>query len=258
MKQALYTSSVSRFLPGLSRFFAAIFIATFLVAASLGLPGSAAAAELDLGLTSFSTSPELQAGKVKTLKNLGYNVAVPLNVSDLTPAKLGDGSFQIADLDFTQSVPTIPKTNTRIYFDGPITLDSNGNLTKSKLYSVVAGKQVPNSCPIEIEQTQIAFFDTIEAADKQADTWSKDYLVYVTSNKDVQKDAAEKIIQLNCKPSSTGIIVDGRTKNVSVDFTNIWPLLPQELQQPAQDGPFTYSPSVGNDIYIVNARKLYP
>jgi hypothetical protein len=73
----------------------------------------------------------------------------------------------------------------------------------------------------------------------------------------VQKDAAEKIIQLNCKPS-TGIIVDGRTKNVSVDFTNIWPLLPQELQMAAKNGPFTYAPSVGNDIYIVNARKLYP
>ena len=256
MKQALYTPPVSRFLPGLSRFFAAFFIAIFLVAASLGLPGSAAAAELDLGITSFSTSPELQAGKVKTLKNLEYNVAVPLNVSDLTPAKLGDGSFQIADLDFTQSVATIPGTNKRIGFEGATTLGANGKPTKGRLYSVVAGKQVPNSCPIEIEQTQIAFFDTIEAADKQAATWSKDYLVYVTSNKDVQQAAAKKIIQLNCKPSS-GIIVDGRTKNVSVDFTKVWPLLPRELQQPAKNGPFTYGPQVGTDIFVVNARKLY-
>jgi hypothetical protein len=255
MKQALYSSPVSRTFLGLSPFITASSIAAFLVAAPLGLPG--AAQNLDLGLTSFSNSLQLQTNKVNSLKNLKYNIAVPLNISDLTPAKLGDGSFQIADLDFTQSVATIPGTNKRIGFAGATTVDANGKPTSARLYSVVAGKQVPKICPIQIAQTKIAFFDTIDAANKQASIWSKDYLVYVTANKEVQKDAAAKIKQLNCKPDSSGVIVDGRTKNVSVDFTKVWPLLPRELQQPAKNGPFTYGPQVGTDIFVVNARKIY-
>jgi hypothetical protein len=77
--------------------------------------------KLDLGLTSFYPDATSQQTKVNTLEKLNYNISVPLSMKDLVPEKLGDGSFQSADLDFSTTQPTVPGTNTRISFTGPIT-----------------------------------------------------------------------------------------------------------------------------------------
>ena len=208
---------------------------------------------LDVGLTHFYNNPTPQKEAVETLKNTGFNIAVPLNINDLTEQGLGDGSFQRADLDFTQSVPSIPETNTRIQFDGPI--------TNSTLYSVVAGQVDKNSCPIEIKDTQIAFFDTESEAITKAEELSKSddgYLVYVSPNQEATNRALEKIKELNCQPNAKGIVVNGATRRVTVDFSDIYTLLPTKLQQSAKDSSFMYSPKgAGNPIYLVNGRKLY-
>lgn len=212
--------------------------------------------KLDLGLTSFYPDAASQQTKVNTLEKLNYSISVPLNVKDLGE-KLGDGSFQSADLDFSTTQPTIPDTNTRIYFTGPITT-TNGVAQTSKLYAVVAGKPKLSTCPVEVQETQIAFFNQQDDANAKAQSLSDEgYLVYVTTNAAVQKEAQTKIKELNCKPNSQGVIVNGKTQKVTVDFTDIFNLLPQNLQGAAKNAPFVYSPQ-GDSIYLVNARKEYP
>jgi hypothetical protein len=212
----------------------------------------ASAATPDVGLTSFSVNADRQDTQVENLKKSGYDVSVPLSVSEFKD-KLGDGSFQIADLDFSSSVPSIPGTAKRISFEAPLAAPGS----TSSLYSVVAGIPEPDTCPVSINKTKIVFFDNKQASDDAAAKIADDgYIVYVTGNKDVQDLAKKKVLELNCQPNAEGIIVNGKTKFVSVDFTNIWPLLATNLQQPAKAQPFTYTPSAGSDaIYLVNGRK---
>ena len=211
--------------------------------------------KLDLGLTSFYPDAASQQTKVNTLEKLNYSISVPLNVKDLDD-KLGDGSFQSADLDFSTTQPTVPGTNTRISFTGPITT-TNGVAQTSKLYAVVAGKPKLSTCPVEVQETQIAFFNQKDDANAKAQSLSdQGYLVYVTTNAAVQKEAQTKIKELNCQPNAQGVIVNGKTQKVTVDFTDIFNLLPQNLQLPAKNPPFVYSPK-GDSIYLVNARKEY-
>ena len=212
--------------------------------------------KLDLGLTSFYPDATSQQTKVNTLEKLNYNISVPLSMKDLVPEKLGDGSFQSADLDFSTTQPTVPGTNTRISFTGPITT-TDGVSQTSKLYAVVAGKPKLSTCPVEVQETQIAFFNQKDDANAKAQSLSdQGYLVYVTTNAAVQKEAQTKIKELNCQPNAQGVIVNGKTQKVTVDFTDIFNLLPQKLQQPAKNSPFVYSPK-GDSIYLVNARKEY-
>lgn len=230
--------------------------ALLLTLSILIIPGSlvsaAYASTPDVGLTSFSINATRQDTQVDNLKKSGFDVAVPLNVKDLSD-KLGDGSFQIADLDFSSSVPSIPDTDKRISFEAPLAAPGGTSL----LYSVVAGIPDATTCPVEIKETKIVFFDdkqkSLDAAAKISDDG---YVVYVTGNKDVQDAARKKIEALNCQPNAKGIVVNGKTKFVSVDFSEIWPLLPTNLQQPAKAGPFTYKPAAASDaIYLVNGRK---
>ncbi|MFN9628905.1 MAG: hypothetical protein ACK59A_01555 [Cyanobacteriota bacterium] len=235
----------------LRRQVAAFLISLSLILTPLACVSPAWAAAPDVGLTSFYSDAQEQDNKVDTLKKLGFDVAVPLNASELS--SLGDGSFTQADLDFTSAVPSIPKTDKRISFQAPV-----GSNDSSRLYAVVAGIPDKDTCPITVQQTKIVFFDNQQAAEKAATTIAQDgYLVYVTTDRSVQADAKQKIKDLNCQPDGTGVIVNGKTKFVSVDFTNIWPLLPDNLQQAAKLAPFTYRPASGTDaIYLVNARKL--
>lgn len=237
-------------MPLLRRQLAAVVFSICLMLSPLLPISPAFAAGADVGLTSFYRDARGQENKVGVLSNIGYNVAVPLNVKQLKD--LGDGGFTQADLDFSTALPTIPKTDRRISFEAPL-----GSTPAARLYAVVAGIPDPASCPIAVKQTKIVFFDNKKAADEAASQIAKDgFLVYVTTNSDVQKDAMKKIEELNCKPDASGIIVNGKTKLVSVDFTNIWPLLPEDLQQPAKVSPFVYQPAGGSDsIYLVNARK---
>lgn len=238
-------------LPILRRQVAAFIISLCLILSPLASVSPAWAAAPDVGLTSFYADAQGQSKKIDILKNLGYDVAVPLQVSELPD--LGDGSFTEADLDFTSAVPSIPNTAKRIYFQAPL-----GSNPSSRLYAVVAGIPDAGTCPISVKQTKIVFFDDQQAADKAAVTIANDgYLVYVTTNSSVQAEAQQKIKDLNCNPDASGVIVNGKTKFVSVDFTNIWPLLPSNLQMAAKASPFEYQPAGGTDsIYLVNARKL--
>lgn len=248
MKTLKLTESLS----SMARHASALLLAFSILIIPGSLVSAAYAATLDVGLTSFSINATRQDTQVDNLKKSGFDVAVPLNVKDLRD-KLGDGSFQTADLDFSSSVPSIPGTDMRISFEAP--LASSGDT--SLLYSVVAGIPDANTCPVEIKETKIVFFDdkqkSLDAAAKISD---EGYVVYVTGNKDVQDAARKKIEALNCEPNAKGIVVNGKTKFVSVDFSEIWPLLPAKLQQSAKAGPFTYKPAAGADaIYLVNGRK---
>jgi hypothetical protein len=240
-------------LPSFHRQVAASLTSICLILSPFASVSSAWAAAPDVGLTSFYSNAQDQIKKVDILKRLDYKVAVPLKVSELPG--LGDGSFTVADLDFTSAVPSIPNTAKRISFQAPLR-----SRPSSRLYAVVAGIPDKGACPISVKQTKIVFFDNQQAADKAAATIANNgYLVYVTTNSSVQADAQQKIKDLNCKPDGSGIIVNGKTKFVSVDFTNIWPLLPNNLQQAAKASPFEYRPAGGTDsIYLVNARKLEP
>jgi hypothetical protein len=242
------------------KFAAAFLIGICLLLSSLVLPQSALADNVpDVGLTSFYTNADLQSQKVKTLTELGYEIAVPLNKSvfkDPSGINLGDGSFTVADLDFSTAIPSIPNTARRIAFQAP--LPAPGQATR--LYAVVAGKVVQDTCPIAVKETKIVFFDNEQASIDAASNIAKEgFLVYVTANKAVQEAATKQLISLNCQGDGNGIIVNGKTSAVSVDFSKIFQLLPENLQQPAKAGPFSYKPGSGSDaIYLVNARKVYP
>lgn len=212
---------------------------------------------LDIAVTSFYSDAASQEQKVTVLKDiLDYDVAVPLNVKDLNPTQVGNGVFQGADLDFATADPKIPGTATRIQFSGPVNFVNGENKT-GLIYSVVAGKTKANSCPVEIEDTQIAFFETQAAAEQKAESLAAaDYLVYVSPNEDTQTKAIDKIKELNCNPNAKGIVVNGKTQKVTVDFTKIFNLLPPRFQQAAREEPFVYFPK-GDAIYLVNARKLF-
>ncbi|WP_215618306.1 hypothetical protein [Leptothoe kymatousa] len=212
--------------------------------------------ELDVALTSFYDNPEEQKQKVDVLKTIGFDVSIPLNVKDLSHEQLGSGTFQSADLDFSDSIPNVPNTDARIAFSGPLTT-VNGQPATSILYAVVAGKPNESSCPISIEDTQISFFDSeSEANDRGEKLSNQGYLVYVSVDKKAQMKALEKINELNCRPDARGIVVDGATQKVTVDFSDVSSLLPRQFQQAAKNSPFVYSPK-GRSIYLANARKVY-
>lgn len=231
---------------------------------------------LDQGLTSFYDNRAAQKSKIEVLSNLGASIAVPF-VKDSLPANfaslsdselieqlksipiddlitaLGDGAFQQGVFDFEQAQAVIPGTDTSFTVTGELAAD-NGSLTVGKLYSVVAGKPNLSACPVSIEDTQIAFFDEASEADaKAAELAHEGYLVYVTGNRAVQKAAVKKLLDLGC------VFVNGVTKKVTVDFRDIFYLLPSRtssLQQITREYPLVYLPKT-DSIYLVNSRKLY-
>ena len=229
--------------------------ARLLLALALLAPASALGA--DVGHTSFYPTASGQQSKVKTLQSLGYTVAVPLNLSAFTdPAKLGDGGFNQADLDFTSAVPATPGTAQRVTFESP--LGPAGR--PLRLYAVVAGVPMEGSCPIAVKKTKIMFSSNPDESSQQAELLAKEgYLVYVTINKAVQQAAAQALMKLNCKGDASGVVVNGQTQGVSIDFSRVYALLPAALQQAAKAGSFDYAPAKGSTyIFLVNARKQTP
>ena len=229
--------------------------ARLLLALALLSPASAVAA--DVGLTSFYPSDSAQQAKVNVLNSLGFTVAVPLKASAFAdPSKLGDGGFTQADLDFTSAIPTTPGTATRVSFESP--LGPAGR--PLRLYAVVAGMPMEGSCPIAVKKTMIMFSSNPDESSQQAELLSKQgFLVYVTINKAVQQTAAQALMKLNCKGDASGVVVNGQTQAVSIDFTKVYSLLPASLQQAAKSGSFEYAPAKGSTyIYLVNGRKQTP
>ncbi|MBD2110881.1 hypothetical protein [Leptolyngbya subtilissima] len=251
------SNSMKKYFSVLFRLIACIFAILILPLGNVALAQSIFEDGMDIGLTSFYTDASGQESKVKVLKDiLDYDISVPLNVRDLNPTQVGNGKFQGADLDFSTAEPKIPGTATRIQFSGPVTSENGQNKT-GFIYSVVGGKTKESSCPVEIKDTQIAFFETASEAEQAAKSLeNKGYLVYVSVNSEAQDKAIEKIKELNCRPNAEGIVVNGKTQQVTVDFTKVFNLLPPRLQQAAREQPFVYFPK-GDAIYLVNARKTY-
>jgi hypothetical protein len=223
------------------------------------------------GITTLYVTPEQQVEGVKVYGNiLKYDVAIPNpdlsaylpdNVKDFPAAyqpilEQGrknngtNGSFTEGWFDFQAAGAVTPGTNTLFTIDAPL----NG-----RIYTVVAGK--PSSqCPLNIQETAIAFFDNVKAAESKANELDgKGYLVYVSSVDNLtikafselfyDKDTGKK------KTNSDCFLVSGATEKVTTDFSQIFSLLPPKLQGPARQAPFEFSPRVGEFIYLVNARK---
>jgi hypothetical protein len=251
------SNSIKKSLTVIARLIACVFAILIMPLGNIAFAQSVFDDGLDIGVTSFYTDASSQARKVEVLKDiLGYDVAVPLNIKDLKPSKVGNGVFQGADLDFSTAEPKIPGTATRIQISGPV-ISENGENKTLPIFSVVAGKPQEFSCPVEIEDTQIAFFETSEAAKEKADSLESDgYLVYVSVDTDAQEKAIGDIEDFNCRPDAQGIVVNGKTQQVTVDFTKVFNLLPPRFQQAAREEPFVYFPK-GDAIYLVNARKIF-
>ena len=223
------------------------------------------------GITTLYVTPEQQAQGVNVYADiLKYDVAIPNpDLSAMLPENLKDfpaaykpilekgqkengtnGSFTEGWVDFQAASAVTPRTNTLFTIDAPL----NG-----RIYTVVAGK--PSSqCPLNIQETAIAFFDNVKAAESKANELDgKGYLVYVSSVDNLtikafselfyDKDTGKK------KTNSDCFLVSGATEKVTTDFSQIFSLLPPKLQGPAKQAPFEFSPRVGEFIYLVNARK---
>jgi hypothetical protein len=220
-------------------------------------------------VTNFYNNPGNQAEGVKVYTNTGFDVIIPNpNQQDQLPEKLRDfttfyanflrelryknginGSFTKGRFDF-QSAVAQASGDELFEIDAPL---------GGRLYSVVAG--LPDTqCPLKIADTQIAFYDdAVEAIEKAKDLASNKYLVYVSPSDKLTVDAFGKIfydkngkkkLDPNC------FIVSGATEKVTVDYRDIFFLLPPRLQQPARQAPFVFAPKPTSQfIYLVNARK---
>ena len=223
------------------------------------------------GITTLYVTPEQQAEGVNVYKNiLKYDVAIPnLDLSAMLPENLSDfpaayqpfleqgrknnginGSFTEGWFDFQGATAVTPGTNTLFTINAPL---------NDRIYSVVAGK--PSSqCPLKIEETAIAFFDNVKAAESKANELDANgYLVYVSPSDNLTIKAFSQLFYDQHtgkkKTNSACFLVSGATEQVTTDFRQIFPLLPPALQQPARQAPFQYFPRTGNFIYLVNARK---
>lgn len=222
------------------------------------------------GITTFYITPEQQAQGVEIYNQLKYDVAIPNpDLSAMLPENLSDfpaayqqvleqgrknnginGSFTEGWFDFQGATAVTPGTNTLFTINAPL---------NDRIYSVVAGK--PSSqCPLKIEETAIAFFDNVKAAESKANELDANgYLVYVSPSDNLTIKAFSQLFYDQAtgkkKTNSACFLVSGATEKVTTDFQQIFPLLPRQLRQPARQAPFQYFPRTGNFIYLVNARK---
>jgi hypothetical protein len=222
------------------------------------------------GITTFYATPEQQAEGVKVYNSLRDDVAIPNpDLSAYLPEDLSDfpavykkvleqgrekngtnGSFTEGQFDFQTSTPVVPRTNTLFTVNAPL----NG-----RIYTVVAGLPAAE-CPLKIKETAIAFFDNVTDAEARAKKLDAEkYLVYVSPVDDLTIKAFSQLFYDQDtgkkKTNSECFLVSGATEQVTTDFQKIFPLLPQNLQQPAREGSFKFTPKAGNFIYLVNARK---
>ncbi|UUO16967.1 hypothetical protein [Dolichospermum heterosporum] len=222
------------------------------------------------GITTLYVTPAQQAAGVDVDGNiLKYDVAIPNpDLSAMLPENLSDfpaayqqvleqgrknnginGSFTEGWFDFQGATAVTPRTNTLF------TIAARDD----RIYTVVAGR--PSSqCPLNIKETAIAFFDNVGAAESKANELdAKGYLVYVSPSDNLTIKAFSQLFYDQDtgkkKTNSACFLVSGATEKVTTDFSRIFSLLPPQLQQPARQSPFEFSPRVGEFIYLVNARK---
>ncbi|BAY38095.1 chitinase/cellulase [Nostoc sp. NIES-2111] len=218
-----------------------------------------------LGITSLYNNPEDQKQGYSVYHDiLQYAVAIPAQeipqgvpipqtkeeFQKLLPGlvdKLGDGSVTKAWFDF-QAAQAQTAGNELFSVNAP---------SGQKLYTVVAGDPAL-SCPLQIKDTQIAFFtDANKAIAKAKELDAKQYLVYVSPSKDLSAKALNALYDsYQSSGNQSCFIVDGATQQITVDFQNIFALLPPRLQQSARQQPFVFTPRRGQDnLYLVNARQ---
>lgn len=224
------------------------------------------------GITTFYITPEQKGRGVETYQQLNYDVAIPNpDLSAFLPENVKDfpaayqpilekgrkdngtnGSFTEGWFDFQAASAVIPGTNTLFTINAPL----NG-----RIYSVVAGK--PSSqCPLNIQETAIAFFDNVKAAESKANELDgKGYLVYVSPLDNLTIKALSQLFYDQAtgqkKTNSACFLVSGATETVTTDFSQIFFLLPPKLQQDASRTPLQFFPRVRNVIYLVNSRKTF-
>ena len=218
-----------------------------------------------IGITSLYNNKDLQTRKAQIFSNvLKYTVATPFELPpgiQIPPTKeefdktvvpslvsaLGDGSVTEAWLDF-QGVKAATAGNQLFTIDAPI---------GEKLYTVVAGKPL-QQCPIQIEDTQIAYFtEEHEAVQKASQLDQAGYLVYVSPVKELREKVLDALYDRYTQGNKESgcFLVNGATKKITVDLKDIYGLLPPDLQQPARQEPFVFTPKGSDFLYVVNARK---
>ncbi|HLP89515.1 MAG TPA: hypothetical protein VK184_13100 [Nostocaceae cyanobacterium] len=218
-------------------------------------------------LTNFYSNPDNQAEGVKVYNQLGYDVIIPNQPTQLPPTlsefnetfpkilqqqqlKNGiNGSFTKGRFDFQAAVAQAA---------GDELFEINAPLN-GRLFTVVAGLPA-SECPLKIADTQIAFYDTVKEALVKANELSNNkYLVYVSPSIKLTTETFGKIFydsNGNQKIDPNCFIVSGATEKATVDYRDIFFLLPPRLQQPAKLAPFVFSPKPTSPfIYLVNARK---
>lgn len=218
-----------------------------------------------LGITTIYSTPEQQKKGVTVYKDiLKYGVAVPFELppgfeipaskkafnKEVAPKiveSLGDGSVTKAWFDF-QEAKAATAGNKLFSVDAPV---------GEKLYTVVAGKP-SQQCPLEIEDTQISFFTKRRNAVEKAQELDKEgYFIYVSPAKALRRKVVTALYDeyRDEKKNAACFLVNGATQKITVDFQDIFNLLPADLQQPAREAPFVFLPKVGKNLYIVNARQ---
>ncbi|MGK7939224.1 MAG: hypothetical protein AB4062_03530 [Crocosphaera sp.] len=203
-------------------------------------------------LNEFVVVPNLEYAELSTLvpENKSDFPAFYQNILDESLKKNGvNGSFTEGFLDFQESTPAVPGTDKLINLNAPL---------GGRLYSVVAGKPA-SECPLNIEETAVAFFDNEDGASTKATDLDKQgYLVYVSPVDDLTINAFSQIFydqktgKKNTNPEC--FFVSGATEQVTVDFTQVFSLL-TDLQQTAKQAPFVYYPVGGDFMYLLEATK---
>ncbi|MEH2289802.1 hypothetical protein [Nostoc sp.] len=127
-----------------------------------------------------------------------------------------------------------------------------------KLYSVVSGKPLPQ-CPLEVQDTQINFFlDSDDASKRAKELDAQGYFIYVSPIEELRKKVLDALYDQYSSGSKNPscFLVNGTTKKITVDFQNIYTLLPPQLQQPAREKALVFLPKNENEfLYVVNARE---
>ena len=217
-----------------------------------------------LGITTLYSTPEQQGQGVTVYKDiLQYAIATPFAPDSPIPATkeefdktlvpelvkaLGDGSITKAWFDF-QAAKAESTGNKLFSVDAP---------SGEKLYNVVAGKPL-QQCPLKIQDTQIdLFLDSDNAAKKAKELDAQGYFIYVSPVEELRKKVLDALYDQYSSGSNNPscFLVNGTTKKITVDFQNIYTLLPSQLQQPAREKPLVFLPKNENEfLYVVNARE---
>ncbi|MEH2259524.1 hypothetical protein [Nostoc sp.] len=219
-----------------------------------------------LGVTTLYSTPSEQGQGVTVYKDiLQYAIATPFSLPPNFPIPatkeefdktvvprlvkgLGDGSVTKAWFDF-QAGEAESTGNQLFSVDAP---------SGEKLYSVVSGKPL-QQCPLEVQDTQINFFlDSDDASKRAKELDAQGYFIYVSPVEELRKKVLDALYDQYSSGSKNPscFLVNGTTKKITVDFQEIYTLLPPQLQQPAREKPLVFLPKNENEfLYVVNARE---